>query len=534
MKEYQSPKGASPTARVVLWSVILMSLAFFSGCATFPSGDGRALQDEIDEVISTPPLDQVNWGIRIVDPERGQILYSRHAHLKFVPASNMKILSTATALSVLGPDYRYKTDIYGVGSFEDGGRVLNGDLLLRASGDPTLSERFFPSAEAPLDSLAQGLWAAGIRTVTGSLVVDVSSWDSTSVPGSWMVQNLSGTSGATGGAFSIAEGVLTVEVTAGREEDAPAQARWWPFLGGEFISAGFVTVHPDSSARGRSIEYLPESRRLMVGGQIQAGTVDTIQVSQRDPVRLAVAALARAMERRGIEIQGGSRIAWDMGERVGPGRCTTGSTIADSVTAGGTRLDPDPSAVSVPECPDATHITGLTSPPMAEIVKAILEPSQNWMTEQLVRTIGAERGERGSWGEGFRVEQDFLTRVVGVDSLDITYRDGSGLSAYNLVTPRAMVRILEFMRASSNSGVFRNALASPGEDGSTLRNRLSALESRVFAKTGTITHVNSLSGYVFTDSGRELIFSIFTNGSGLPSGDVRPGIDQIIEAVARH
>ncbi|MCJ7627280.1 MAG: D-alanyl-D-alanine carboxypeptidase/D-alanyl-D-alanine-endopeptidase [Longimicrobiales bacterium] len=531
VKEYQSPKGVSPTARAVLLSGILMSSVVFSGCATFPTGNGRALQDEIDEIISTPPLDQVNWGIRVVDPERGQILYSRHAHLKFVPASNMKILSTATALSVLGPDFRYETDLYGVGSFEDGRRVLNGDLLLRASGDPTLSERFFPSADAPLDSLAQGLWDAGIRTVTGALVVDVSTWDSTSVPGSWMVQNLSGTSGATGAAFSIAEGVLTVEVTAGREEGAPARARWWPSPGGDFISVGFVTVHPDSSARGRTIQYLPESRHLKIEGQIQAGRVDTIQVSQRDPVRFAVAALARALERRGIEVQGGSRVAWDMGEPVGPGECTAGKTVADSMPPGST---PNPPAVPVPNCSDATRITGLTSAPMAEIVKAILEPSQNWMTEQLVRTIGAERGKRGSWREGFRVEQDFLTQVVGVDSLDISYQDGSGLSAYNLVTPRAMVRILEFMRASSNSGAFRNALASPGEEGSTLRSRLPELKSRVFAKTGTITHVNSLSGYVFTNSGRELIFSIFTNGSGLPSGDVRPGIDQITEAIARH
>jgi len=526
--------GASSAAQAILRSVFLLLLALPGGCASFPAGAGGVLQEEIDQIISNPPLDQVNWGIRIVDPERGQILYNRHAHLKFVPASNMKILSTATALSLLGPDYRYQTDFFGVGSFEEGGRVLNGDLLLRAGGDPTLSQRFYPSAEAPLDSLAEGLWVAGVRTVTGSLVVDVSTWDSTSVPGSWMVQNLSGSSGATGGAFAIAEGVLTVEVTAGSEEGSPAQARWWPSLGDEFISVGFVTVHPDSSTRGRTIQYLPESRRLIVGGRIRAGEVDTIRFSQRDPVRLASAALVRAIELRGVEIQGGNRVAWDLGEPVGPGSCTTGWTMADSATPGEPSQELEEGIESDQGCFDATRITGLTSPPMTEIVKAILEPSQNWMTEQLVRTLGAERGQEGSWREGFRVEQEFLTQEVGVDSLDITYRDGSGLSAYNLVTPRAMIRILEYMRASSHSGSFRNALASPGEEESTLRNRLLSLGSRVFAKTGTITHVNSLSGYVFTDSGRELIFSILTNGSGLPSGEVRTAIDRVIEVVARH
>ena len=179
-------------------------------------------------------------------------------------------------------------------------------------------------------------------------------------------------------------------------------------------------------------------------------------------------------------------------------------------------------------------MAGTTSPPMAEIVKGILEPSQNWMTEQLVRTLGQELGDEGSWAEGFRVEREFFTQEVGVDSLDLVLRDGSGISAKNLVTPRAIVRILDYMRNSPNSGILRDALASPGEEDSTLENRLTVLGSRVFAKTGTITHVNSLSGYVFTDSGRELIFSILTNGSGLPSGPVRAAIDQIVEAVARH
>ena len=534
MKELESPKGATSAAQAIFHSLILIFLVLSGGCATFRAGGGGVLQEEIDQIVSTPPLDQVNWGIRIVDPERGQILYSRHAHLKFIPASNMKLLSTATALSLLGPDYRYQTEFFGVGSFEEGGRVLDGDLLLRAGGDPTLSQRFYPSAEAPLDSLAEGLWAAGVQTVTGSLVVDVSTWDSTSVPGSWMVQNLSGTSGATGGAFSIAEGVLTVEITAGEEEGSPAHARWWPYLGDESISVEFVTVHPDSSTRGRSIEYLPESRRLELGGKIRVGEVDTIRVSQRDPVRLASAALVRALARRGIEIQGGTRIAWDLGEPVGPGSCTTGRRPGSKATPVIPLQNLETSEAPLQECLDATRITGLTSPRMSEVVQAILEPSQNWMTEQLVRTLGSELGQEGSWREGFRIEQEFLTQEVGVDSLDIIFRDGSGMSTQNLVTPRAIVRILDYMRASSNSGIFRNALASPGEEESTLRNRLSSLESRIFGKTGTLTHVTSLSGYVFTDSGRELIFSILTNGSGLSSGVVRAGIDRVTEAIARH
>ncbi|MBT8398722.1 MAG: D-alanyl-D-alanine carboxypeptidase, partial [Gemmatimonadetes bacterium] len=229
------------------------------------------------------------------------------------------------------------------------------------------------------------------------------------------------------------------------------------------------------------------------------------------------AALLTALERKGIAVEGGVRIAWDEGDPVGDGSCTTGGK--------------EPLGVA---CPGSFRLTGLRSPPMSEIIKAILEPSQNWMTEQLVKTLGATRGEEGSWREGFRIESEFLTDQVGVDSLDIFYQDGSGLSAYNLLTPRALVRIFEFMRRSPHAGIFRDALASPGEDPGTLRRRLLPLEDRVFAKTGTINHVNSLSGYLLTGSGRELIFSVLTNGSGLPSGVVRAGIDQVVQAVARR
>lgn len=512
---------------------LLAGTLLSAACATFPGTGAPSFHEQVDAIIYSPPLDQVNWGIRIVDPEGRRILYSRNAHRKFVPASNMKLIATATALSILGPEFRYHTDLWGVGRVNASTGTLEGDLVLLPSGDPTLSDRFYPSAEAPLDSLAQGLWEAGIRSVSGALVVDVSAWDSTTVPGSWMVQNLSGTSGATGGAFAVAQGELAIEVEGQPAAGLPARARWWPETPNGLLSVDFVTVPPDSSTRGRRIEYLSESRQLRVTGLVRAGEVDTLRISQRDPVRLASSLLLQALERRGIQVLGGAHVAWAPGEPVGPAGCVTGRPPEEpgpEAPAGTVGSRPQ----FVTECANAAPLTGLTSPSMAEIVRAILEPSQNWMAEQLVRTLGMERGDLGSWDEGFQVEREFLVDEVGVDSLDITFEDGSGLSAYNLVTPRALVRLLEFMRDSPNSGIFRNALASPGEEESTLENRLPDLRNRLFAKTGTITHVNSLSGYVFTAGGRELIFSILTNGSGLRSGVVRAGIDQIAELAARY
>jgi D-alanyl-D-alanine carboxypeptidase/D-alanyl-D-alanine-endopeptidase (penicillin-binding protein 4) len=352
---------------------------------------------------------------------------------------------------------------------------LEGDLVVRPVGDPTLSERFYPSAEAPLDSLAQGLWDAGLRSVSGSLVVDASAWDSTTVPESWTLGNLSYSFGATGAALAIAEGAITVEVAGGSGPGEPARARWWPETPTGFFHPAFITVSPDSSLEWKA-HYLPESRLLRVEGAIPAGTVDTLSLAQRDPEGVALRALLRAMGARGIGVDGGARVSHTPGEPLGSGRFVTGWA----------RDEDDPHPSYLPGYSDGDVLATLNSPPMAEIVEAILESSQNWMTEQLVHTLGLLLGKEGSWREGFRVQTEFLTGTVGVDSLDLHFRDGSGLSAYNLVTPRALVSLLEYMRRSPHGKLYRQVLAEPSEEEGTLRNRLSGLEGRLFAKTGTI------------------------------------------------
>ncbi|HSJ13055.1 MAG TPA: D-alanyl-D-alanine carboxypeptidase/D-alanyl-D-alanine-endopeptidase, partial [Longimicrobiales bacterium] len=179
-------------------------------------------------------------------------------------------------------------------------------------------------------------------------------------------------------------------------------------------------------------------------------------------------------------------------------------------------------------------IAALASPPLAEIVPAILQPSQNWIAEHVLKTLGAERGTEGSWSGGLAVERRYLSDVVGIDSLAFNLRDGSGLAAQNLLTPAATVTLLDHVRAAPWRTQFAAALAAPGMTGSTLENRLAPLAGRLVAKTGTIANVNALSGYLTTDSGRELTFSILSNGSGLPSATVRAAMDSVVRLVARE
>lgn len=148
--------------------------------------------------------------------------------------------------------------------------------------------------------------------------------------------------------------------------------------------------------------------------------------------------------------------------------------------------------------------------------------------------LGAERGERGGWQSGLEAERAFLFDVVGIDSAAVVLRDGSGLSAQNLLTPAALARLLTFARARPWGEAFRAALARPGLEGSTLEDRLAGYEARVFAKTGTITNVNALAGYVIAEDGTELVFAVLTNATGRPASEARRAIDRIVSTIVER
>ncbi len=489
-------------------ALALVALAT-AGCATAPAAPPplAPLAERIEAVTAEPPFDGVHWGILLVDPASGRLLYERNANLRFVPASNMKIPVTHAALALLGPDWRFRTTLTAMAGPDPDG-VIAGSLLLTPQGDPSLGPPWYPRDGAALDSLSAGLRAAGVRAVRGDLVVDVSRWDSTTVPSSWMVGNLATRSGATGGAFAIDAGELRIEVTGGTTPGDSASVRWTPFGRGTFVENRVLTGTVSEGVRIVT-SYQPEARRWIVEGRLPPAASEVVVRAQRDPVRVAADALLASLVGAGIAVDGELRILWT----------------------------PDEARQVIPEegTPDwaaRVELASLESPPMAEIARAILEPSQNWMTEQVVRALGAELGGRGSWSAGFRVMSEFFEEELGIDPADLHFRDGSGLSAYNLLSPRALVRMLDDARGRPWAEAYRDAMAEPGRSGTTLSGRLGGLEGRVFAKTGTISHVNSLSGYLVRDDGRELTFAILTNAANLPAAEVRGAIDRVLRAMA--
>lgn len=468
------------------------------GAPAPPGAPGARLGVAIEAIIDPPPLDGTHWGILVRD-RSGRTVYARQAGRHFIPASNTKLVVTAVALGTLGPGYRYMTPIYGHDVRADS---LAGRLVVVGTGDPTISGRFHESGLAPLDSIAAAIAATGLRAV-GELVVDASRFDDDRVNGTWEVGDLPSPTAAPIGAFAIGEGTFEVERAPGTAPGAPATVRALPTDSLQPIVTRAVTDTAGARPVVR-VDLLDRRDTLFLEARVPFGAApDTFRLAVTDPDVYASRALARALRAHGV--------------RIGAVRVVRDTLEARALAA-------------------APHVqlAALESPPMTEIVAALLQPSQNWMAEQLLKTLGAHAGEQGSWESGVAAEREYLIERAGIDSLAFFLRDGSGLSAQNLLTPEATVRLLEHARDAGWGEYYRAALAAPGLRGSTLANRIEALEGRVFAKTGTITNVNSLSGYLIADNGVELTFSIFTNGTGLRSAVVRPAIDAVVQAIARY
>ena len=466
-----------------------------------------------DSVLSTPPLNRAHIGIQVYDPATRRVLYSHNADRHFVPASNQKYWPTATALQVLGPDWRYRTPILGLGFDDASGEAAA--LVVVGRGDPTWSERFHPESPDVLGALADSLVASGLKRVRGDLVVDASYFDGSIIPGTWTFGNLNGTSAPPTGAFAVGEGVMTVVVEPGPTVGAAAMvnpaapAGVVPVLN-RVVTSEAVPAPAPVPGTGGGRRFItsrgPWSDTLRLTGTLALGSESqTLRLPMTDPVLFAANVFADALRERGVVIEGAVRV------------------VADSAEAAALRAPAAP--VSVVE------LTAWTSAPMSDVVRHILQPSQNWVAEQLVRTLGAEKGEGGSWREGIAVQEDFLFNMVGIDSAALSLQDGSGMSHQNLVTPEAVVQLLDHARTAPWGQVFRDGLTGPGRPG-TLENRMRILEGRVTGKTGTLSNVNALSGYVITDDGRELIFSFLSNASGLGGGPVVSALDRMVEVLA--
>lgn len=474
-----------------------------------------SLSAALDAMVSSAEFRNAHWGILIVDPERGDTLYSRNAGKLFMPASNMKIVTGAVALATLGPEYRFRTDFATTGTIRDG--VLLGDLVVIGRGDPSLSDRMRGDAMLPMREIADSLAALGITRIDGRITTAGDAfpdaihgfgwaWDDFDAPYSAGVDELYFNEGfwriVVHGGSSAGD---TVVVRTHGDSVPAVRVR------AVTVEAASVPLQDSATPRPRVRLARDDDGSLVVEGTILVGDSSTLTITQAEPRAAYLRALRTALVARGIAI--GTDVA-----PAPPGGASPSADRAEAPTVASSGLE----AVSrgtLAHPADSLLDTLFTvwSPPLSEILIALEKPSQNQIAEILFKTLGLEVTGSGTADSG-RVVVERRLLEWGVDSMGFAIRDGSGLSRHNYLTPETVVRILDRMRADTAFRYFHDALPIAGVDGTIgSRMRGTPAEGNLRAKTGTLDKARALSGYVTTADGRLLIFSTFANNYTVPT-----------------
>ena len=471
----------------------------------------QSLTQRMDALLDRPPFQSTLWGVAVVD-ENGRAVYSRNADRMFVPASNTKLVVTTVAAALLPPDFTVKTSLYGTGPVVDG--VLQGDLVLYGRGDPAFGVRCYAidttSVNAcdrdPAENLRElvaGLKTRGITSITGAVVGDGSYFEPQTIHAGWDLFDTYWWYAAPVTGLALNDNSVDVHWEPGESVGAPAKLSLWP----EYHGLRFEN-RTRTAPRGGVTDV--DNRMWRTPGTFDAWAEGTVALGHRggtdyfamwNPNLFAAHGLRAILAEEGISVGGET------------------SSTTDSLAYAAARR-------SVP-------LSEVTSRPLKDWIFPILNTSQNLYAEMLLKQLGRQFGGEGSWEAGIDVERRFLIDSMAVDSMQFALKDGSGLAADNLVSPQAFTRILRFIRRHPHYEAWAAGLPQSGQRGS-LRSRFvgTALEGKVQAKTGSISRVHTLSGYIDRGNGKYWTFSVMANHHAQRSSAVLGRIDEVVRLVA--
>ena len=452
----------------------------------------RRIAKEIDE----GEFRSARWGVLIVSLRDGRTVYARDAERLFLPASSMKLYTTAAALDLLGADYRWRTSVYASAPPDDKG-TINGDLTLYGRGAPDLAAHV--TKHTPTDhlrQLADDLYGRGVRRVRGRVVGDESYFRGDLLGDGWLWTDVQWYFGAEPSALSIDGNEVTVSVAPNAKVGDQSVVHVVPETDYVHVTNDADTVARDVRPSVGITRGLSDNE-VRVWGEMPVGYAGYgARLAVHRPALWAAQLFKRELAARGIAVEG-EAVARDARVR------------ADE------RFDPA----------KAVELSETTSATLGEIARATNKESINLNAELILRTLGKERGpsyapdpdkererERGDDVAGDAVLRRWLGERAGANTEHLALHDGSGLSRLDLITPEASVKLLVRMTASQAAQVFRDSLPVAGRDG-TLAGRLRGARTveRIDAKTGTLTYVHALAGYASTSDNETFAFAIICN-----------------------
>ena len=463
-----------------------------------PLAASARLQHDIDALVAAPSLEHSYWGVVAKSLKTGDTLYALNAHKLLMPASTMKIVTMAAAAERLGWNYTYETRLLGAGPIQGG--VLNGDLVVVGSGDPSIVAD---------DGMAAGLFASwaerlksmDVRAINGRIVGDDNAFDDEALGFGWSWDDLAEGFATTVGALQFNENTVHVTIAPGSAVGASAVLTIAP-EGSGLIVANQVRTAPAGETASVSAHRLPGRARLDLGGSVPLGGGAILRtLSVDNPTLFFVTALRDALVSRGIDVRGPA-------------------------------VDIDDLADTPPKN-NAVLILSYRSPPLSTLAETLMKESQNLYGETFLKTLGAVSGTPTV--EGGRAATNAILREWAVPPGELIQMDGSGLSRYDYVTPDALVGILAHVdRDEKLRDPFVASLPIAGRDG-TLAGRMKGTlaEGNARAKTGSMSNVRTLAGYVTTADGEPVALSILANNFETPPDAITRTIDAIVVRLAR-
>ena len=459
--------------RMRMFSLILGLVVLFAVSRSTPAKASleAEIEQELREILRSPVLRRALTGVHVRRLRDGKTLFAYNADRLFNPASNMKLLTSATALWYLGPSYRFQTTIRRAKNMRGG--VVKGDIYVEARGDPTLTtETMF--------GLVNQVALGGITKVEGDLIVDDTFFDEVTEGPGWEQEVGDHAYNAPIGAFSVNFNTFVAKVMPGDRVGADAKISIWPPVTGLDSE---VTARTRGS-RSRTRIWFGTTRtpqdgvRVTVRGSIAID--DTVGRTLRRrihmPTQFAGEMLKYLLELRGIKITGDVKRGTSEGHR----------TVA---------------------------VARWVSRPLSNILSTLNKYSNNFMAEQILKTVAAEvEGIPGTWAKGKTVLERFMVEI-GIPAGSFVLGNGSGLNDVNRLTPIQITEILQIMHQRFElAPEFIASLAVAGQSG-TINSRFedSPAISRLRAKTGSLTGVSALSGYVATQDNDVLAFSVMMN-----------------------
>jgi D-alanyl-D-alanine carboxypeptidase/D-alanyl-D-alanine-endopeptidase (penicillin-binding protein 4) len=498
------------------------------------AGKATPLGTSIQAILSDPMVARAHWGISVVKLD-GTAVYALNDAQYFQPASNAKLFTTATALALLGPDFKLKTYVVADGPVSADGR-LQGSLRIIGGGDPTLSGRAYPynghteRSTQPLqalDDLAMQVAASGIKALDGTIVADDTLFAYERYGQGWGQDDLQWDYGAPVSALTVNDNVRFLAIAPSARAGDAAVATWDPTLPDDSaVLKNEVVTSPAGSQSHLGLDRQIDQSYLRAFGVIpQGGKPESFGIAVQDAAKFAGDAFAQTLTAHGIQISGPVQVSHRLSGDTQEFTVETHQPLA---------LKPAPVEEQLPfALPAGSRIVAQrTSPPLSQIATVVNKVSQNLHAEILLRLLGKAQGDDGSIEQGARVVRQFLS-TAGVSPDDYFFLDGSGLSPQDVITPRAATTLLRYAAQQPWGEVYRASLPVGGVDG-TLQNRFkeAPLKGKVFAKTGTLAEVHALSGYLIASSGRTLAFSILCNDHSPVTDNTREAMDKIVAAIA--